>query len=360
MRASFRMLRLATAVLGCAASLLIFLHENASAGQESRRPMPWGDTYAAPAGKVFSRNGAGVFTSNAASCVKCHSACEDGRSHIGLSALAKPGSAGLPLNDEGRTICITCHESRHPDANVVSEGYLRISNLRRELCLTCHGQDSSDVPRIEIVSPLERALIQEERLAFIGRVSGLSESDLIVRINGAEFHLQLKGGEFSTWLKLQDGVNRIEVALQGQLLWRGEVFHGVSRLDDYKLTSSGHQTGNRAECRECHQKREELRSGIAGASPALCYGCHDRIDEKRYVHGPLAVGDCLACHDPHGGYGTAHLRQEETTLCGNCHAAREHVAAVTCSVAGKGCVDCHDPHQSDMRYLLKGPQVTMR
>lgn len=360
MQAGYRMLRLATAVLGCAASLLFFPYETANAGQESRLTKPLGDTYAAPAGKVFFRNSTGVVTSNAALCVKCHSACEDGRSHVGLSALAKPGSAGLPLNAEGRTICITCHESRRHDVKGVSDGYLRISNLRRELCLTCHGQDAGDVPRIEIVSPLERALIQEKRVALIGRVSGLSESDLIVRLNGAEFHLQVKGGEFSTWLKLQDGVNRIEVALQEHLLWKGEVFHGESRLDDYKLTSSGHRTGNRAECRECHLKREELHSGIAGASPALCYGCHDRIDEKRYVHGPLAVGDCLACHDPHGGYGTAHLRQEEAVLCGNCHAASEHVATVACNTAGKGCVDCHDPHQSNMRYLLKGPQVTMR
>jgi predicted CXXCH cytochrome family protein len=97
-----------------------------------------------------------------------------------------------------------------------------------------------------------------------------------------------------------------------------------------------------------------------GVAPTLCYGCHDRIDEKRYVHGPLAVGDCLVCHDPHRGYGAAHLRREQALLCGNCHAARENSATVVCNAAGKACVDCHDPHQSDTRYLLKGPQYTMR
>ena len=103
-----------------------------------------------------------------------------------------------------------------------------------------------------------------------------------------------------------------------------------------------------------------MRSAGMVAAPALCYGCHERNDEKRYVHGPLAVGDCLACHDPHSGYGTAHLRQEQALLCGNCHAARENSATVACNASGKGCVDCHDPHQSDTRYLLKGPQYTMR
>jgi predicted CXXCH cytochrome family protein len=103
-----------------------------------------------------------------------------------------------------------------------------------------------------------------------------------------------------------------------------------------------------------------MRSVIAGGAPPLCYGCHDPIDQKRYIHGPLAVGDCLACHDPHGGYGIAHLRQESTLLCGNCHGARENLSASVCSSSGKGCMDCHDPHQSDTRYLLKGPQYTMR
>ena len=60
------------------------------------------------------------------------------------------------------------------------------------------------------------------------------------------------------------------------------------------------------------------------------------------------------------GYGAAHLRQEQALLCGNCHAARENSATVVCNAAGKACVDCHDPHQSDTRYLLKGPQYTMR
>ena len=181
-----------------------------------------------------------------------------------------------------------------------------------------------------------------------------------MRLNGAEFHLQVKAGEFSTWLNLQDGVNRIEVAQEERLLWSGEVFHGGSSLEIYKLTSSGHRTGNRAQCQECHLKMDEMSFGVVGAALTLCYGCHDRNDEKRYVHGPLAVGDCLVCHDPHRGYGAAHLRQEQALLCGNCHAARENSATVVCNATGKGCVDCHDPHQSDTRYLLKGPQYTMR
>ena len=293
-------------------------------------------------------------------CAKCHSACENGRSHEGLLPTSNKDGAELPLDNEGRTTCTTCHDSLNHDAQGGSGNHLRISNLRRELCLACHRQDAEAVPRIEILSPLERAVVQEERLALIGRASQFTGPELTVRLNGAEFHLHVKGGEFSTWLKLQDGVNRVEVAQEERLLWKGEVFLGESSMGGYERSSSGHRTGNRAQCLECHLKKDEMRSGVAGAAPTFCYGCHDRNDKKRYVHGPLAVGDCLACHDPHGGYGSAHLRQERTLLCGNCHAARGSLATAACNASDKGCVDCHDPHQSDTRYLLKGPQTTMR
>ncbi len=360
MRTNCRMLKLAAAVAVIAASLLFFQAGIANAVQKSRRNGARGAAAIAPAGKKSFLNSNSIATENAALCVKCHSACENGSSHSGLSAKARPGYTVLPLNAEGRATCITCHESHSQDASEESGAHLRISNLRRELCLACHLNETETGLRIEILSPLERAVVHEEHLALIGRASGLPESDLTVRLNGAEFHLQVKEGEFSTWLKLQDGVNRIEVTLQECLLWKGEVFHGESSLGSYRLASSGHRTGNRAQCQECHLKRNEIRDGVTGAAPTLCYSCHDRIDGKRYVHGPLAVGDCLACHDPHGGYGAAHLRQEEKHLCGNCHAARESVATVACNAAGKGCVDCHDPHQSDTRYLLKGPQYTLR
>jgi len=352
--------RLLTAVVGGAAVLVFSLSTPAVAGQGSLRVAAGRDSRVVLDGKELSEQNIGGITENSAKCGKCHDACENGRSHAGLLQIDEQGGAKLPLDAEGRTTCITCHDSRRHAMPVASGDHLRISNLRRELCLACHRQETEDGPRIEIVAPLERAVVREEHQAFIGKASGLSGSDLMVRLNGSEFHLEVRDGEFSTWLRLQAGVNRIEVSSQDRLVWKGEVFYGESSLDNYKLASSGHRTGNRAQCLECHLKMDELRSGVTSAAPALCYGCHDRIDEKRYVHGPLAVGDCLACHDPHGGYGTAHLRQERALLCGNCHDDRRKVATVVCNAAGKECVDCHDPHQSDMRYLLKGPQYTMR
>lgn len=144
------------------------------------------------------------------------------------------------------------------------------------------------------------------------------------------------------------------------MLWAGEVFRGEGSHGSYERTSSGHRTRSRAQCVECHLKIDELRSSVAGATMPVCYGCHTRIEGKRFVHGPLAVGDCLACHDPHGGFGDAHLRQEQAQLCSNCHAARGSLSMLACNPLGRPCVDCHDPHQSDARYLLKGPQYTMR
>ena len=354
------MLRLVAAVAGSAASLLFFLYGTAIAGQNNLRAEARGGVRSAQVGKEFAEKSAEIITDNYAKCGKCHSACENGRSHEGLLAIGEHGNAELPLNAEGRTSCVTCHDSRRHDERGVSGGHLRISNLRRELCLACHRQDPDAGPRIEIVSPRELAVVREEHLALIGRAFRLSGSDLTVRLNGSEFHLQVKEGEFSTWLRLQDGINRIEIAQEERVLWNGEFFHGESSLGNYKLTSSGHRTENREQCQGCHQKRVESSTEVKGAATALCYGCHDRIDDKRYVHGPLAVGDCLVCHDPHRGYGAAHLRQQQALLCGNCHTARENSATAACNAAGKGCVDCHDPHQSDTRYLLKGPQYTMR
>jgi len=351
---------LVMAVVGGAASLVILASGPAIAMQADQNVVPWRDTRRAQTSKAFTVGSPGFTADNSAMCAKCHSACENGRSHEGLLPTSNKDGAELPLDNEGRTTCTTCHDSLNHDAQGGSGNHLRISNLRRELCLACHRQDAEAVPRIEILSPLERAVVQEERLALIGRASQFTGPELTVRLNGAEFHLHVKGGEFSTWLKLQDGVNRVEVAQEERLLWKGEVFLGESSMGGYERSSSGHRTGNRAQCLECHLKKDEMRSGVAGAAPTFCYGCHDRNDKKRYVHGPLAVGDCLACHDPHGGYGSAHLRQERTLLCGNCHAARGSLATAACNASDKGCVDCHDPHQSDTRYLLKGPQTTMR
>lgn len=360
MRTVVRMWGLVAAVAVCAASLWFFPLETAGATRQNPHLAASSDTRIAPDDKPISATRSSFATDNYAMCGKCHSACENGRSHAGILASDEQAGARLPLDAEGRTTCVTCHESSRHDANGVSGGHLRISNLRRELCLTCHRQENEADSGIEIVSPLERVVVLQEHLALIGRATRLAGSDLTVRLNGAEFHLQSKQGEFSTWLRLQDGVNHIEIAQRERLLWKGEVFHGENPFGGYERTSSGHRTGNRAQCLECHLKRDEMRSTSTGEAQVLCYGCHDRIGEKRYVHGPLAVGDCLACHDPHGGFGAAHLRQEQALLCGKCHGARENLSARACTSSGKACVDCHDPHQSDRRYLLKGPQYTMR
>lgn len=300
-----------------------------------------------------------VAADNSAKCGKCHSSCEYGRSHEGLVPTEVRAGGDLPLDAAGRTTCSTCHDSHRLGVKGVQGSHLRMANLQRELCLACHRRESQELPRVEIVSPLEGAVVREDRLALIGKVSQVAGAPITVRLNGSAFHLPAKGGEFFTWLKLQEGINRIEVAQEERLLWKGEVFFGESASGGYERISSGHRTGNREQCLGCHLKDGEMRAETRGPAPALCYGCHKRFDNKRYIHGPLAVGDCLACHDPHSGYGAAHLRKEQALLCRNCHVVGENRLSTACATAGKGCVDCHDPHQSDERYLLKGPQYTM-
>lgn len=341
-------------ILGLAASLVITVSGTAFAGF-------WADLLhrdrAAATPQKCAPTSTTAVADNSTNCGKCHSWCESGRSHEGLTPTATMTGSKLPLTADGRTTCTTCHNP-HDKGGVVTGASLRMPNVRRELCLACHRQESVDNPRIEIVSPLERAIVQEERVALIGRAQRLAGAQLTVRINGAVFHLHVKDGEFNTWLTLQDGFNSIEIARDERLLWKGEIFRGQNAVNGYERSFSGHLTDNWEQCQGCHKQGDA--SAKVGQSPSLCFACHDRNNDKRYVHGPLAVGDCLTCHDPHGGYGSAHLRKEQTSLCGSCHAARESSATAACLTAGKGCVDCHDPHQSDMKYLLKGPQYTMR
>jgi predicted CXXCH cytochrome family protein len=290
-------------------------------------------------------------------CAKCHTPCENGGRHDGLAVRTLPAGSGLPLTSDGRATCLTCHEM-HPDATAPAGAGLRISNLSRGLCLACHGGEPDGPESLTIVFPPAQAVVREEKLALIGTAAGLAGDHVAITLNGVPFHARVKNGELATWLRLAEGLNRIEIAQDGRSLWRGEVFRGENPSDAYSRTTVSHCTDSREQCLGCHDGKGKIPPAGTVDSSRLCYGCHDRQEGKRYVHGPLAVGSCLVCHDPHGGFGTAHLRGEQTQLCGSCHAARETMAKAACQETGKRCADCHDPHQSDARYLLKGRQYT--
>lgn len=359
MRSTVDPWRLASATMSLAATLFFSLSCPATARQGDLQAEPLHGIRHGEGPGGRSGRGAEIPADYAAPCGKCHTPCEDGRVHEGLEPVAPRAGVDLPLTADGLATCLTCHEP-HSRGTAPGDKLLRVSNLQRGLCLVCHRQESDKEPRIRIVSPPERSVVQEEHLALIGKSSGLAEETLSVRLNGAQFHLRVKGGEFSTWLRLEDGVNRIEISQAERVLWEGEVFRGVSSSSGYGRQMSGHRTESREQCRECHDGSGGRITGAANDTSTLCYGCHDRFEGKRYLHGPLAVGACLACHDPHGGFGAAHLREERTLLCGNCHSGRDTAATKVCNASGKACADCHDPHQSDSRYLLKGPQYTLR
>lgn len=292
-------------------------------------------------------------------CGKCHSTCEPGRTHGGQPASAHRETFEFPLTADGRVTCLTCHQP-HRDGAAAADGGLRIPNVRRELCLACHPTTTADAPTIEILSPPERALVAEERLALIGRLSAPGKGrHLTVRLNDITFHVLAEERDFVTWLTLREGINRCEIALGDRILWSGEIFHGVGTANGYRNSTVGHLTGSQRECKDCHDSADGRVARAEERNSVLCYECHERLEGKRYLHGPLGIGACLACHDPHGGYGTAHLRDEQSLLCGKCHAAREIATASACTPTGRGCTDCHDPHQSDTRYLLKGPKYTL-
>jgi predicted CXXCH cytochrome family protein len=67
-------------------------------------------------------------------CTACHD--DVGPSHPTGMAPRKPVPAMLPLSDDGRITCATCHFV-HGEQNPYGD-FLRIDNSRGALCLTCH------------------------------------------------------------------------------------------------------------------------------------------------------------------------------------------------------------------------------
>lgn len=358
MRSRSRLLRFAFGAAALATWLFFPLPRPAQAWEGDLQAEPLHEARERELAAAQARKRTMSAVENPKVCGKCHSSCEPGRIHGGRAANALRASVTFPLTADGRVTCLTCHQAHRGGATTAESG-LRIPNLKRELCLACHPTVAAEAPSIEILSPPEGALVREERLALIGRVSGRIEGHLAVRLNDATYHVEARERDFVTWLVLREGVNRCEIALGERVLWSGEIFRGESRAGVHTRNTSGHRTGSQQECLGCH---DGVGGKVAAVSTepgaALCYDCHDRLDGKRYLHGPLGVGACLVCHDPHSGYGTAHLREEQALLCGKCHAGRETVAASACMPPGKDCADCHDPHQSDTRYLLKGPKYT--
>lgn len=294
-------------------------------------------------------------------CVNCHSSCDTWESHrevsTGRSAMATP----LPLGDEERIVCVTCHDP-HSGLGTASRGEyagtLRMSNLKRELCLNCHRSEGIPGSAVEVAIPLPGMITYEDYVPLLGRTSNVGEDHLEVTMNGASFPLPVEDGLFHTRLRMLEGLNRIVITSKGDTLWEGEVYQASSgdAAAAYGSVYYGHQTSSLAECLECHSGREGGFQASTGPTPGLCYQCHDPLDRKRFLHGPLAVGDCISCHDPHGGVGPFHLREKEVALCLSCHDAelvQDHRGWRETVAEGGSCSACHDPHQSDTRFLVR-------
>jgi predicted CXXCH cytochrome family protein len=269
-------------------------------------------------------------------------------------------TVALPLQGEGRIVCVTCHDPHARLAAAAREqhpGQLRMSNLKRELCLNCHSPDGQGGGVVEVTIPPAGAITSDEYIPLLGRARGMGVTHLEVAINGATFPLPLQRGVFRTRLRLQDGLNRVELRAAEKTVWSGEVYKSTpgSPAESYGRVYYGHQTASLDECLECHEGSDGSFTAVTGTTPGLCYRCHEPLDSKRFLHGPLAVGECLSCHDPHGGIGPSHLRKNEVALCLTCHDAgqvQDHEGWEQ-AMADDACSTCHDPHQSDTRFLVK-------
>lgn len=295
-----------------------------------------------------------------AQCVQCHNSCDNWQSHDDRRKGIVEMAEALPLLADEKISCVTCHSTHggpggdgaQPDA-----GMLRISNLKRGLCLNCHREEAGGSFRVEITVPPESAVVYDTRVPLIGRIDNLTESHVTLRVNEAVFPLRITGGLFHTRLRVEEGINHVELSLHGEVLWSGNIFRarGDEQAANYGKIYSGHQTDSLDECLGCHEQEDGLLGAATPSLPGLCYGCHEPFDEKRYLHGPLAVGECTSCHDPHGGTGPYHLRGREVSLCLTCHEDDEVLGheGGRVAMADGSCSACHDPHQSDTRFLQK-------
>ena len=250
-----------TAVVVGAASLMFFVSGPAIAGQ--------GDCAPSRAGLLAGKCRGGVRHGHSATCGKCHSTCENGRSHLGLSP---------PVSSAVRNCLSTPRDARPASpatipagmkCPVMSGAHLRISNLRRELCLACHRQDTAAGPGIEIVSPLERAVVQDERLRLS---AGLPASrDPTHRPSqrrrvpppgegGGIFHLAQASGRGQPH---RDRAGRAP-ALEGRAVPRRECPGRLqARLFGAPHRESGAMPG-------CHRKQARRAPAVLGAATALC------------------------------------------------------------------------------------------
>ena len=295
-----------------------------------------------------------------AECVQCHNSCDNWQTHGEQQKDIMEMAEALPLLADEKISCVTCHSTHGgagSEGTKPDPGMLRISNLKRGLCLNCHRENRGGSVRVEITVPPESAVVYDTRVPLIGRIDNLAESHVTLRVNQAVFPLRITGGLFHTRLRVEEGANHVELSLNGEILWSGNIFRarGDEQASYYGKMYSGHQTDSLDECLGCHEQEDGLLRAGTASLPDLCYGCHEPFDEKRYLHGPLAVGECTSCHDPHGGTGPYHLRGREVSLCLSCHEDDEVLGheGGRIAVADGSCSACHDPHQSDTRFLVK-------
>ena len=295
-----------------------------------------------------------------AECVQCHNSCDNGQTHGEQRKSVTEMAEALPLLQDEGISCVTCHSTHGGAGDEESQpvaGLLRISNLKRGLCLNCHREEKGGGVKVEITVPPESAVVYDTRVPLIGRIDNLLETHVTLRVNEAVFPLRITGGLFHTRIRVEEGINRVELSLHGETLWSGTIFRarGDEQTASYGKVYSGHQTDTIDECLGCHEQEDGLLRAGTASLPGLCYECHEPFDEKRYLHGPLAVGECTSCHDPHGGTGPYHLRAREVSLCLTCHEDEEVLGheGGRLAVADGSCSTCHDPHQSDTRFLVK-------
>jgi len=196
---------------------------------------------------------------------------------------------------------------------------------------------------IEILAPLEGAVVPPGKVLVIGRVRGGMVPSVEVDVNDRVHHKAVAaGGGFMASVYAMRGKNVLTVHADGVTVARHIV---ASEAVTYRYHPEVEKCGG------CHSGT----SGgyvVSGRKDTVCYQCHDRKDGKKLVHGPLGGGDCTSCHDPHGALNPALTVAKAEGLCVRCHdqpGSQKHMR----ESKAVGCVTCHEPHSSGKEFLQK-------
>lgn len=196
---------------------------------------------------------------------------------------------------------------------------------------------------VEIVAPLDGAVLKEGKVVFIGTARKAESGK--VEFGGRSTSFRVKDGSFSFSVSLPEGEHSLTFNTgKESATIRVKIDPGAGK-EAYRY----HAEVPGEKCKACHEEGKPFAK--MDTATEVCSRCHKRED-KQYTHGPFAMGFCSECHDPHGSSLENNLKMPVVALCNDCH--NQPVSEKHLKNAGdRLCTTCHDAHTSGKQFMLK-------